>query len=182
MPKILKPPDNRGGMYADLFRDRPAFAIEVATIMLLWARTEQLLADFLVFMQGGDSRSTMAVYHSLGSLEIRLTALQSVAKRTLPEASYREFLKLAKEIRAAAKKRNSIAHAVWAENGFFPDGIIKQPHASEHFSKNRPSELWEMQDFVAVRNRLLTLQGRIRAFVYSVYQFGQEKRRQGSRQ
>lgn len=175
MPKILKRPYQGGGTFDDFFGDRPNFAIELATTMHVWTTIELDLADLLIFLQRGDARALMAVYFSITSLEARLNTLQMIVKNTLPEEFHKQFIALSKNVRKGAKKRNAIAHARWAENGVFPDGIIRLPHAYEVFNKKREVELWRIPDFKEINRELKVLRRQTSAFAHQVYQTHRKK-------
>jgi hypothetical protein len=167
-----------GGISYDILLSKPEFGAHIATVSHIWAMIEMDLADLLDFMAGQDSGAALSLYLSMVSLDLRLSALSTVAQRALPKPMQDELDKLLPTIRKAHKERNRVAHARWAENGVFPDGIILLPHAGDVFAGKKSVYLYKVADFLEIEKRLVTTAEETRKFSYEVYLLAAEKERQ----
>jgi hypothetical protein len=146
---------------------QPKLGALIATISHLWAMIEMHLADVMVHAGG---KTALGIYLTLTSLDVKLAVLHTAVKQELPSEMHKEFRdSLGPEIRKRAQDRNKIAHARWAENGTFPNGIIMLPHFGDLWSEKRSVDLYEERDFLEIIKRLASVESAVRDFAYRVY-------------
>ena len=151
-------------------RERPDFATEIATVLHVWTAIEYQIVDFVSFVQRSDKGVVMALYINLRSNSARLDMVRRLATKLLTEERQGRLKSILKDLKPLGEIRNKIAHARWAENGAFPDGIIRLPHFFEMLEKDHDVTLWRLRDFQEVNLLLQVAHERLRAFVHEIYQ------------
>jgi len=126
------------------------------------------LADLMLYLQRGDARVAMASYLVLTNLPARLKAVRSALQMICSGDQPKRFQEIAKSIEEATKGRNAVAHSRWAENGYFPDGLIRLPHPYENFGSKKQVELWCIEDFRGVSRKLQIANSQLSEFVHEV--------------
>jgi hypothetical protein len=151
-------------MHTQVFRENPEFAGFLADAINVWSWVEDELAELMAIMVGAPFAVSMATYNTLGSLEIRLSATQKVAKLVLSKELRDKLVELFKVVRKTAKRRNKLAHSLWTVSSEGPDSLMRTPHYSEVQGDRDQRELWSKQDFVDVWWASTVLFTRLRQF------------------
>ena len=178
MPEELKPPYTGGGISTHVLLWKPEFGPHIATVSHIWAMIEMNLADLMMWMERLGSLASVNEYLSIYRFDLRVSKISAAAKNVLPQYLQDKLPEMFKKLTVCHSERNRLAHARWAENWAFPDGIIMLPHAEEFFAGKKSIWLYKIKDFVEIERRLVAAEGETHALSYSVYELLAERERQ----
>jgi hypothetical protein len=158
-----------------VFLDHPDFAAVFADSLNAWARTEIELADLMAELMGAPWAPSMATYNTLGSLEIRLSAIREVGRLVLPQEMTDDLTEVFRLVRKGAKRRNKLAHSLWGQSDQHPGCLIRAPHFSEILADKEYTEAWTLSDFVEVQTALNALFIKVRTILAPAKQYAREQ-------
>lgn len=101
---------------------RPDLALHIAYIAAIWSKIELILAATLGVMLGASYKPSMTMYFALRSA--REDALDAVAMSELSGENLARFKAIKKELKARAKQRNTVIHALWTCSPKYPDALL----------------------------------------------------------
>lgn len=158
MPQPLTEHQSEGTRWSiNSLQERPTCAAGVAKVASTWAFLEFSLIEMFFQATGEpelqDDGDLQLVGHplavcSLGSLESTTAKLDVIAAGIaayVPTMSA-PFQQLRTGIRACAKERNLIVHAVWGINDRYPDHIIRVETFYDRFIKYTPDDFDKVAD------------------------------------
>jgi hypothetical protein len=103
---------------------RPQLAVNIAYVISAWAELEAYMwAAFAEFM-GSDATTAMAIITDIESDGGRRAALGAIATSKLPADEAEGMMRFVETLRKRSKRRNKIAHGVWAIDSGIHDGIV----------------------------------------------------------
>ncbi|MFC4724406.1 hypothetical protein AB6B38_07095 [Glycocaulis abyssi] len=147
MPQPMRPSSKPGKAGAvithgpNIILQRPELAAQIGNIIANWTLVETGLLDLYALMMGdylnvpepepgwvktpANHPVASQVFEKIQSFNARLDLVEALFKwRATPEENEQFSLKLKKQIRAAYKSRNSIAHDGWAVSKSYPDALL----------------------------------------------------------
>lgn len=96
----------------------------IAKIIAGWALVEVGIGTMLSFILEAEFAATAAMLYSLRSSSAQIDAVAAAGKAKLTGRDLEMFEAVLIIARAAAKKRNAIAHHVWAHSDELPDALL----------------------------------------------------------
>lgn len=150
--------------------NRPRCAALIAAVASEWTRIEHALADLIgattgvshpVHIDGLQTNmwrtepniGAQATFRAAETIHAKITAFE----RAWEAIGFPEHLKdmredLFKNLRARARERNQIVHAVWCFVDDYPEDVLRKDHSTETFVRYTP------QDLRQIITRLVELQ------------------------
>tara|TARA_R110002012_G_scaffold85282_4_gene212770 strand:- start:393 stop:974 length:582 start_codon:yes stop_codon:yes gene_type:complete len=106
-------------------QQRPDLAFHIGQIATGWAHVELNLGLLLANITQANPQVTVAMYLNLSSQTARNAALEAAAETQFDETDLSKFKALMKEVRAVAKQRNDVVHALWGVEETRKDALIR---------------------------------------------------------
>jgi len=106
-------------------QQRPNLAYHIGQIATGWAHVELNLGLLLANITLADPQVTVAMYLNLSSQTARNAALEAAAETRFDDGDIPDFQQLMKEVRAVAKQRNGVVHALWGVAESHEDALIR---------------------------------------------------------
>jgi hypothetical protein len=103
---------------------RPELGLFVAEIIARWAAIEGGIGAILSHMLGVAARPVMAMLNAVTSTSAQMDMIEAAGGAKLFDPDLEIFEAVIKVARGAAKKRNAIAHHIWAYSEELPDALL----------------------------------------------------------
>lgn len=103
---------------------RPQLAPFIARIISQWALVEAGIGTMLSSILEAEFAATAAILSSLRSSSAQIDALAAAGRTKLSGRDLELFEAVIMIVRSAAKKRNLIAHHIWAYSDDLPDALL----------------------------------------------------------
>lgn len=114
---------------------RPKLSPLIAEIIARWASLEVGIGSVLSHILGTEAAPVAAMIHAVTSASAQMDMIEAAGWAKLFDPDLELFEALIKIARAAAKKRNTIAHHVWAYCPELPDALLLvEPEAQSNVS------------------------------------------------
>jgi hypothetical protein len=103
---------------------RPALAPYIAGIIAKWALIEAGIGTMLSFILEAEFAATAAMLSTLRSASAQIDAVAAAGRAKLAGRDLDLFEAVIIIARSAAKKRNAVAHHIWAYSDELPDALL----------------------------------------------------------
>ena len=103
---------------------RPKLSPLIAEIIARWAGIEAATVAVLSHLMGAEARPVAAMLNAITSASAQMDMIEAAAWAKLFDPDLEAFEALIKIARAAAKKRNAIAHHLWGHCEDLPDALL----------------------------------------------------------
>jgi hypothetical protein len=117
-----------------VLRSRPELAVLIGDVISLWSHIEADLSVVLIRMLGGGVRSGSAMYQAVQSFRVQMTVIDAVAKIEVEHEYLPIFEAVLTLVRRAARKRDKLAHWLWAISPDINDALLLlDPNAAMNY-------------------------------------------------
>jgi hypothetical protein len=103
---------------------RPKLAPSIAEIIARWADIEANIGSILSFILRGEAAPTAAMLYAVRSSSAQMDMILAAGWAKLFDPELEVFEAVIQIARAAAKKRNAIAHHVWGYSEELPEALL----------------------------------------------------------
>lgn len=107
-----------------LYTHRPALAPLAMAVIAHWSEIEAKAAGMLAFVLHAEAGPVMAMLQSMRAASAQMDAITAAGSTKLAGKELETFLAVMRMVRVAAKKRNPIAHHVWAFSMDMVDAVL----------------------------------------------------------
>lgn len=104
--------------------ERPNLAASIAYAISTWAELENYLWACFAELMDLDAPTAMSIITSIDSDGGRRAALSAIARSKLLPNEAENIMRFVNKMREKGKRRNNLAHGVWAVDSGIPDGVI----------------------------------------------------------
>ncbi|MHC2837927.1 hypothetical protein [Bradyrhizobium diazoefficiens] len=96
----------------------------VAEIIVRWADIEANVGSILAFLLAAEAGPTIAMLQTVRSASAQMDMIVSAGKIKLIDPELEMFEAVVRLARSAARKRNNVAHHIWAFCDELPDALL----------------------------------------------------------
>jgi hypothetical protein len=103
---------------------RPRLAPFIAEVIARWADIEANVGSILAFLLAAEAGPTIAMLQAVRSASAQMDMIEAAGKIKLTDPELEMFEAVVRLARSAARKRNNVAHHIWAYCNEIPEGLL----------------------------------------------------------
>lgn len=157
----------------DALKLRPSLTPLIAEVIARWGYVEANIGSILAYLLRAEAATTVAMLHAIKSSSAQMEMILAAGWAKLFDPELEMFEAVIRNAQAVAKKRNAVAHHVWAYAAELPDALLliepevytdlfvqinQQPHAQVDESRilMKKTMVYREGDFIEIINELNT--------------------------